>query len=227
MADETERKDLPIFPVEARDYVTAVAHYYRGELSRMISWRNRMDLTTNWAIGAVAGMLSLALSTAAASHGVLLFAMLIVFLILFIEARRYRFFHLYRSRVRLLERHYYARVLTGLDIAEQEHWLEQLGDDLRAPRFSISLAQALSRRLRRNYIWLFLILLLAWLLKATGILHDDGTAVAAAFLDDAAIGAIPGWIVTACVAAFYAVLAILLLRHRERPGELAYGEAHV
>jgi uncharacterized membrane protein len=127
--------------------------------------------------------------------------------------------------VRLLERHYYSRVLTGLDIAEQEHWLEQLGDDLRAPRFSISLAQALSRRLRRNYIWMFLILLLAWLLKATGILHDDGTA--AAFLDDAALGAIPGWIVTACVAAFYAVLAILLLRHRERPGELAYGEAHV
>ena len=52
--------------------------------------------------------------------------------------------------------------------------------------------------------------------------HLDGFDL----LDDAAIGAIPGWIVTACVAPFYAVLAILLLRHRERPGELAYGEAH-
>lgn len=228
MAEASDaQREMPVFPVEPRDYVTAVAHYYRGELARMISWRNRLDLTTNWAIGAVAGMLSLSLSTPGASHGVLLFAMLIVFLILFIEARRYRFFHLYRSRVRLLERHYYARILTGIDIAEAEHWLEQLGDDLRAPRFSLSLAQALSRRLRRNYAWMFLILLLGWMLIASGVLHDEPGGGTASVLEYAAIGAIPGWAVAAGVAAFYAMLAVIMATHRERPGELAFGEAHV
>jgi uncharacterized membrane protein len=215
-----------IFPSEARDYVTVLAHYYRGEMSRMISWRKRIDLTTNWAIGAVAGMLSLSLSTPGASHGVLVFAMLIVLLILFIEARRYRFFDIYRSRVRLIERHYYSRVLTGVDIAEGEDWLEKLADDLRAPRFSLSLPQALSRRLRRNYVWMFLILLLAWLLKMSGLLVEGGAA-GEPMLSHAAIGAIPGWIVASGIGLFHAMLAALTFGHREAPGELAYGDAHV
>jgi uncharacterized membrane protein len=226
MPDSSTGGEPAIFPLEPRDYVTVLAHYYRGEMARMISWRNRIDLTTNWAIGAVAGMLSLSLSAEDSSHGVLLFAMLIVFLILFIEARRYRFFHIYRTRVRLLERHYYSRVLTGVDIAEQEHWLEQLGDDLRAPRFSLSLGQALSRRLRRNYVWMFLILLVAWLLKATGLLGGGGVA-GEDLLSPAAVGAIPGWVVAALVTGFYAFLGVLMVRHRESPGELAYGDAHV
>jgi uncharacterized membrane protein len=226
MPDSSAGGEPAIFPSETRDYVTILAHYYRGEMARMISWRNRIDLTTNWAIGAVAGMLSLSLSAEGSPHGVLLFAMLIVFLILFIEARRYRFFHIYRSRLRLLERHYYSRVLTGVDIAEQEHWLEHLGDDLRAPLFSLSLGQALSRRLRRNYVWMFLILLLAWLLKATGLLGGGGLA-GEDLLSHAAVGDIPGWAVAAIVTVFYAFLGVLTVRHRESPGELAYGDAHM
>jgi uncharacterized membrane protein len=42
--------------------VTALVHYYRGELSRMMSWRDRLDRTTNWAIGALAAMLSISLA---------------------------------------------------------------------------------------------------------------------------------------------------------------------
>jgi len=82
-----------------------------------------------------------------------------------IESWRYRFFHVYRARVRWLERNcYYTQVLSPQIEAEQG-WTQALGDDLRRPRFLISLGQAISRRLRRNYCWLFLILLLAWLLK--------------------------------------------------------------
>lgn len=226
MVEASVDAERAIFPSEARDYVTVLAHYYRGEMSRMISWRGRIDLTTNWAIGTVAGMLSLSLSTPGASHGVMVFAMLIVLLILFIEARRYRFFHIYRSRVRLIERHYYSRVLTGVDVAAEEHWIEKLADDLRAPRFSLSLAQALSRRLRRNYAWMFLILLLAWLLKMSGLLVEGGTA-GAPMLSKAAIGAIPGWAVAVGVGLFYVMLAVLTFGHQEEPGELAYGDAHV
>jgi len=88
--------------------ITALAHYYRAEISRMMSWRDRLDRTTNWAIGAVAAMLSITLATASAHHSVLLFAMVLVYLLLHIESRRYRFFHLFRTRVRLLERNYYS-----------------------------------------------------------------------------------------------------------------------
>ena len=88
--------------------VTVLVHYYRGELSRMISWRDRLDRTTNWAIGALAAMLSIALASQQAHHSVLLFAMMVIHVLLVIEARRYRFYHVYRARVRLLEREYFA-----------------------------------------------------------------------------------------------------------------------
>ena len=103
----------PTLPTNSAEFINALSHYYRGELSRMMSWRDRLDRTTNWAIGAAAAMLSVSLSTPTAHHGVLLFAMLLVSLLLVIEARRYRFFHVYRSRVRLLERNYYSPLLGG------------------------------------------------------------------------------------------------------------------
>jgi uncharacterized membrane protein len=217
-----------IFPTETRDLITAVSHYYRGELSRMISWRNRIDLTTNWAIGAVAGMLSLSLS-ASTEHGLLLFAMLIVLLILFIEARRYRFYDLYRGRVRLLERQYYAPLFGGTEVHQGEAWMRQLGEGLRAPSFNVTLGQALSRRLRRNYGWLFLVLLLAWVLKATGLLAHQTLLLSpeGTILPHAAIGAIPGSAVAAGVLLFYVSLMVLTLRHRHESGELAYGSAHM
>src|SRR4051812_14561134 len=80
---------LPL-PVTSSETITAVAHFHRAEIARMTSWRNRIDLTTNWAITVVAGMLSVSLSTPTAHHGVLLFAMVVVLLLLWIEARRYR-----------------------------------------------------------------------------------------------------------------------------------------
>jgi hypothetical protein len=46
------------FPAISTEAITVLVHYYRGELTRMISWRDRLDRTTNWAIGALAAMLS-------------------------------------------------------------------------------------------------------------------------------------------------------------------------
>ena len=77
-------------------------------------------------------------------------------------------------------------------------WARKLGEDLRAPQFLISLRVAMSRRLRRNYIWMFLILLLAWVLKITSPkLQDDGTQrdfVASLYeiVGNADFGPIPG-----------------------------------
>ena len=230
--DLSSRQAMPIFPTNSVEFVNALSHYYRGEMSRMMSWRDRLDRTTNWAITGVGAMLSISLSSAQAHHGVLLFAMVLIFLLLFIESRRYRFFHVYRSRVRLIERNYYVRIFAPRDHVDATHWMNQLGEDLRLPRFTITTTQAMARRLRRNYIWLFLILLLAWLLKTTtSVLQASGSAQivqsTGELFKNAAIGYVPGWVVLILILSFYSWMVYIMRIHRETSGELAYGEVHV
>jgi uncharacterized membrane protein len=231
---ETQTKPAPlIFPTSSSEFTGTLAHYYRGEMARMMSWRDRIDRTTNWAITVAAAMLSVSLSTPTAHHGVLLFAMVLVFLLLSIESRRYRFFDVYRSRVRLLERHYYAQILAPHEVTDARLWMNQLGDSLRAPNFSITHRQAMARRLRRNYGWMFLILLLAWLLKTTAAVLQPGGGETkfvhstGELLRNAAISYIPGWVVLISILAFYSWLLYVILSHREAWGELAFGEVHV
>ena len=67
----------------------------------------------------------------------------LILLLLWIEARRYRFFDVYRARVRQFERHYFAQIFSPQpDFAS--NWLLILGEGLRAPKFLI----LASRRLR-------------------------------------------------------------------------------
>src|SRR5688572_17086931 len=145
-----------LFPTTSSEFVAAFAQYYRGALARMMSWRQRLDLTTNWTIGAVAAMLSISLSSPDSHHAALVFATVIVYMLLTIEARRYRFFDVYRSRVRVLERLYYAPLFDPQETIDPTPWLSGLGQALRRPRCSLSLMQAMSRRLRRTYGWIFL-----------------------------------------------------------------------
>lgn len=212
----------PIFPTYPAEYINTLAHYYRGEMSRMISWRDRIDRTTNWAIGTVAAMLSVTLSTPDVHHSVILFAMAVVGLLLGIEARRYRFFHVYRSRVRLLERSYYSQIFQSSSMRDASPWLQQLAADLRTPRFNLTLAQAVARRLRRTYFWMFAILLFAWILKGAVIAPGDPDWTHAF-----AIGWIPGSVVMAVMAGVFAGMGYLMYAHRERPGELAFGDVHM
>lgn len=206
-----------------------LAHYYRGEISRMISWRDRLDRTTNWAIGALAAMLSISLSTAQAHHSVLLFAMLLIYMLLNIEARRYRFYHVYRERVRLLEREYFAPMFASP--AEEQHAdLTSLAVNLREPRFTITLLQATARRLRRNYFWIFLVVLLAWLVKTTSAVADGHTRLVHTlheFLSNTAIAGIPGVAVILAVCALYAWMVFVMLRFDIDADELGPGQVHV
>lgn len=218
------------FPKTRSEFITVLAHYHRAEIARMAGWRDRIDRTTNWAITVVAAMLSLSLSTPTSHHGVLLLSMLVVLLLLLIEARRYRFFDVYRSRVRRMERNYYAEIFAPTRTLDLD-WYRTLGQDLRKPLFLISLRSAMSRRLRRNYCWMFLILLLAWVIKITSRLpQSPGTRVDLHSFEEtianAALGPAPGWLIIAIVASFYAWLAYATLRKDEGTGELAYGEVH-
>jgi uncharacterized membrane protein len=222
----------PPLPVTPGERITVLAHFHRAEIARMTSWRDRIDRTTNWAITVVAGMLSVSLSTPTAHHGVLLFAMLLVLLLLSIEARRYRFFDVYRTRVRQLERNYYAEIFAPRPGSDPD-WARTLGEDLRSPRFRISLGTALSRRLQRNYFWMFLVLLFAWVLKVStsALQHEgggpDATRPFLSALRNVAMGPLPGWAVLLAVIAVYGWLGYATFRPREASGELAHGEVHV
>jgi uncharacterized membrane protein len=222
----------PPLPSTSTEAINLLAHFHRAEMGRMSGWRDRIDRTTNWAITVVAGMVSLSLSTPTAHHGVLIFAMVLVFLLLTIEARRYRFFDVYRARVRKLERGYYAQIFAP-DAAADPDWARGLAEDLRTPCFLISLSVAMSRRLRRNYFWMFLVVLAAWVLKISsgrllmGAVEVDPSKPVPGVIQNLAFGPVPGWLVLALVAAFYFGLAYLALRESEGTGELAHGEVHV
>lgn len=77
-----DRPEVPPLPTSPGELITVLAHFHRAEIARMSGWRDRIDLTTNWAITVVAAMLSVSLSTPSAHHGVILFAMLVVLLLL-------------------------------------------------------------------------------------------------------------------------------------------------
>ncbi|TPM30851.1 DUF2270 domain-containing protein [Mesorhizobium sp. B2-3-4] len=219
-------------PLSPGELVTVMSHFHRAEIARMAGWRDRLDRTSNWAITVVAAMLSVSLSTASAHHGVLLFAMLLVLLLLWIEARRYRFFDVYRARVRQFERHYFAQIFSPQpDFASD--WLLVVGESLRTPKFLVSQRVALARRLRRNYLHMMLILLLAWILKlSTPSLIDQ--AVPAGFVGTlreavaaAALGPIPGIAIVAGVALLYAGLLAAAFLTPGDDGELSFGDVHV
>ncbi|MBZ9906114.1 DUF2270 domain-containing protein [Mesorhizobium sp. BR115XR7A] len=219
-------------PLSPGELVTVMSHFHRAEIARMAGWRDRLDRTSNWAITVVAAMLSVSLSTASAHHGVLLFAMLLVLLLLWIEARRYRFFDVYRARVRQFERHYFAQIFSPQpDFASD--WLLILGESLRTPKFLVSQRVALARRLRRNYLHMMLILLLAWILKlSTPSLIDQGVPVGFVgtmreAVGAAALGPIPGVVIVAVVALLYAVLVAAAFLTPGDDGELSFGDVHV
>lgn len=214
------------------ELVATMSHFHRAEIARMAGWRDRLDRTSNWAITVVAAMLSVSLSAASAHHGVLLFAMLLVLLLLWIEARRYRFFDFYRARVRQLERHYFAQIFSPQpDFASD--WVLIVGESLRAPKFLISQRVALARRLRRNYIHMLMILLLAWILKlSTPSLLTEGDRVGFVgslreAVSAAALGSIPGLVIVVLVAALYSGLVVTTFLTVGDDGELSFGDVHV
>src|SRR5689334_17632297 len=147
------------------EFNTAMVHLYRGEVGRANTWRTRLDGTTNWAVLTTGATLSFAFSSAENTHIMILVNSLLIMYFLYIEARRYRFYDLWRSRIRLMETEFFAEMLTPTTESDVNRWRELLARDLHRPHFTISIWQALGRRLRRNYLWIFAVLVLSWLVK--------------------------------------------------------------
>lgn len=171
----------------------ALAHLYRGEVYRSTIWRTRLDNTTNWAVATLGIALSVTFSNPQASPLPLILVGILTVVFLIFEARRYRYFNVWRARARWLETNFYAPMLRGEGQRPEDGWQDVLAHDYLEPRHHISMARAIGRRLRRTYSWILGIQTLAYFGKIA--IHP----VPIASLDDlwarAAVGPIPGELV--------------------------------
>ncbi len=194
-------------PLSRSEYIAALVHFYRGELGRATQWRLRLDTTTNWAIFSVMGLITFSLGDPSHSHVGILAGMVLVYTFLGIEARRFRFFDVWRSRVRMLEENFYGPILRRDLRSPVSKWGNLVAEDLLHPRFKITYHQALRARLMRNYGALFVLLLVSWVLKL--FMHPRFADTDHSLLYSMRIGPVPWWASLACVAALYFYLVMV------------------
>src|ERR1700757_2041691 len=122
----------------------AIAHLYRGEIYRSTIWRTRLDNTTNWSIVTLGIALSSTYSSKEASALPLILIGMLLAVFLGLEARRYRYFNVWRARARYMETHLYAQILNG-ERGDDASWRRVLADDYLHPRHHISFFRAAGR----------------------------------------------------------------------------------
>lgn len=201
------------YPLTRNEYITAVVHYYRGERSRTDAWRGRLDPTTNWAVVTAGGMLSFTFSNAGNSHITLLLANLFVIMFLGFEARRFRYFDVWRARVRMIEENFFVPIFRRNLVSPKQEWREMVAQDLDEPMFKITFLEAVAVRLRFNYIWILLVLFMAWLAKL--VMHPGEAKTVGQIYDRMAVGPIASWVVLATVLAFNGAAIWLAMRGGE------------
>jgi uncharacterized membrane protein len=193
------------YRLRSGDFNTAMVHFFRAEISRANVWRQRLDATTNWAVISTGAALTVSFGQQIGHHGLIFLTALLVTTFLYIEARRYRYYELWSYRVRLMETDFFAAMLVP-PFRPDPDWAESLAENLLHPEFPISLMEAIGRRLRRNYLWIYMILGLAWFVRVA--IFPTPTASWEIFLERAALGTISGGIVV--IGLLLAGIAIIL-----------------
>ncbi len=187
MANTGEKRELTAAEIGA------LSHLYRAEVYRSTIWRTRMDTTTNWSVVSLGIAFSVSFSSKEASALPLILTGLLVLFMLFMEGRRYRYFNVWRARARWMETHFFASMLEDGGLDTGEDWQGVLARDYNHPGYHISTARAVGRRLRRNYVWILLILSIAYIGKIT--VHPTPIADFSELPDRAALGPISGWVI--------------------------------
>lgn len=208
------------YRIRPGEFNTAMVHLYRGEVTRANAWRHRLDATTNWAVATTGATTSIAFSQEHGHHSVLILNMLLVTLFLFIEARRYRYYELWSSRIRLMETDFFAGMLVP-PFRPAWDWAETLADNLLHPSYPISMWEAFGRRFRRNYLWIYVIVTISWMMKLW--LHPIKAPSWFSIQTRAAVGGLPGPIVFGIVGAFLGTLfliGLVTIRLHEASGEI-------
>lgn len=194
--DPDEHCTSPVDPplrLSSGEFTTALVHLYRAETTRANTWRRRLDMTTNWAVVTTGLAISFALGGPESErHGVLVLMSLLVTFFLLLEARRYRHYDIWQTRVHLLDSHFFAPLLEPEGASPSPQWRRWLAADLRQPQYHISFAEALGWRLRRNYVWLYVTYLITWFIKVT--IHPQALESLEEFVARAALGPVPGWV---------------------------------
>ncbi|SHK44775.1 Uncharacterized membrane protein [Shimia gijangensis] len=145
-------------------------------------------------------------SPEASALPLILVGVLILFF-LALEARRYRYFNVWRARARWLETNFYSPMLRDGDLHTEENWQEILAQDYVSPEFHISFKTALARRVRRNYLWILLIQMLAFVGKLA--IHPSPANDLEDFFNRAEIGMIQGEIVLG-IGVLYCLIGVYL-----------------
>jgi len=207
-------------------YVNAMSHFYRGELGRIMVWRQRLDVTTNWAITSSTAVVTIAFSSREVPHIIFFFNLAILWGLVWIEARRYRFYDAFRARVRMLEAHFLVpMVMENRDLLQGE-WKKLVCEDLILPCFKISKLEAVGRRLKRNYVFLFILIMVAWITK---IFLHAGAPIAGfpAFYRALRVGHIPSWLVAfVFVGTLISVIGITIYVSKKTTGEISEFGTH-
>ncbi len=207
-------------------YVNAMSHFYRGELGRIMVWRQRLDMTTNWAITSSTAIITIAFSTHEVPHIIFFFNLAIVAVLLWIESRRYRFYDAFRARVRMLEAHFLVPMVMENRELLQGEWKKLVCEDLILPCFKITKLEAVGRRMKRNYMFIFILILIAWLTKI--FLHASAPITdVVSFYHALHIGHIPSWFVALIfVSTFISVISITIYVSKRSSGEISEFGTH-
>lgn len=192
--------------LDMSQFITAMAHFYRAEISRCNTWRTRLDTTTNWAVVTVGAGLTFVFGSSQNPHFVLLLVLLLVLTFLYIEARRYQYYALWSYRARFIETDFFAAMLASPRSVSSD-WADHLAQSLIRPSFPISRLEALGRRFQRNYVWLTTLLLLSWVLKLA--MHPTPAPDLAVLVERAGFWLLPGSWVIVCVGLVYLSLIML------------------
>lgn len=198
---------LELTQVTRSEFVSALAHLYRGELGEATVWRSRIDTTSHWAIVMSATALSFVFSDKTIDRHVLIpIITLFCTFLLMMEARRYRFFDIWRSRARMIEINFYQPLL-ACSKPPMSDWTDCLAHDMEWPRFHMPWWEAAGRRLRRNYLGIYGVLLGSWLVVLST--HPFATTSLSKIIARASVGFLPGAVVFSGMMLFYAGLVIL------------------
>jgi len=138
-----------------------------------------------------------------------------------IEARRYRYFDIWRTRVRLMEVSMFGPLLRLQGVRVDNGWNEALARDYERLHFHISFWEAAGRRLRRNYSFLFAVQAVSYILKIC--IHPTPVRSFAELWQHASIGPLPGEVILAMGFLFHAgllVFALLTLKGQRAAGRV-------
>ena len=193
--------------LEPAGFSGAMAHLYRGEMQRMTVWRQRLDVTSNWAILLMVALTTFTLGATDVPHFTLLLGLALIGISVLIEGRRYRHLHHSGWRLHVIEVGYFAPLLDPTQKTFGQ-WRQVLAEDLRRPRFLMGWFTATRVRLRRNYLMVLYFVTAAWVTKL--YIHPARPHSVVEFYNRLAVGElIPPWFVA--VTAFVFVCGATVL----------------